>query len=79
MRHTIVGLKELRENIENYIAKVKTGKSFTIVRRAKPIFKIVPPETTEQWETVVDFTTLHKDGISGRRILNELRKLNAKS
>jgi len=39
MKNNIVGLKELRENIENYIAQVKKGKSFIVVRRSKPVLK----------------------------------------
>ena len=39
---TIIGLKELRENIEEYIGKVEKGKSFVVVRRSHPVFKIAP-------------------------------------
>lgn len=79
MKKTIVGLKELRENLETYIHRAKKGDSFTVVRRSKTVFKIVPPEAEELWETVVDFTTMHKEGIPARRILKELHKLNAES
>ena len=37
---TIVGLKELRENIDTYIEGVKKGRSFIVVRKSKPVFKI---------------------------------------
>ena len=77
MKNTIVGLKELRENIDTYIAEVRKGKSFVVVRKSRPIFKIVPSELEEQWETVADFTRINKHGVSASVILKELRKLNA--
>ena len=65
MKDSIVGLKELRENLEDYIVSVKRGKSFLVVRRSKPIFKISPPSEneTEIWEPVIDFTKIKKGGI----------------
>ncbi len=77
MKNSIVGLKELRENIDTYIAEVEKGNSFVVVRKSKPVFKIVPSELEEQWETVADFTRLSKHGIPASAILKELRKLNA--
>lgn len=76
MKNNIVGLKKLRENIETYISKVKEGESFIIIKKSKPVFKIVPPEAEEQWETVVNFTEINKNGVSAREVLKELRKLN---
>ncbi len=76
MKNSIVGLKDLRENIDTYIAKVGRGKSFIVVRKSKPIFKIVPSEREEQWETVADFTRINKRGVPAYTILKELRKLN---
>ena len=74
MKNTIVGLKELRENIETYISQVKRGKSFVIVRRSKPLFKIssISSDESELWETVVDFTKVKKGGIFVRDILSRL-------
>lgn len=77
MKNTIVGLKELRENIDTYITEVRKGKSFVIVRKSKPIFKIVPSELEEQWEIAADFTRINKHGVPTSTILKELRKLNA--
>ena len=76
MKTPILGLKELRENLDNYISQVNKGRSFVVVRKSKPIFKIVPPETEEQWEAVADFTTINKRGVPAKKILEELRKLN---
>ena len=76
----LIGLKELRENVDTYIAEVKKGKSFIIVRRSEPVFKITPPHNSdESWETVIDFTEFYKDGIPARRLLKKLRLLNEKS
>ena len=77
MKSTIVGLKELRENVEDYIAEVKKGKSFIVVRRSRPVFKISAPETEEMWDTVVDFTEVKKGGVLAGDVLKALRKLNA--
>ncbi|MSU73980.1 hypothetical protein EXS56_02455 [Candidatus Kaiserbacteria bacterium] len=62
---SIIGLKELRDNVDTYIAAVKKGKKFTVFRHSKPVFSIVPPGEVEYdldeldgsgWKTVVDFT-----------------------
>lgn len=73
MKNAIVGLKELRADIESYIAEVKKGKSFIVVRRSKPVLKISSPEEDEGiWETVVDFTKIKKGGISISDLLSRL-------
>ncbi|MBI3627610.1 MAG: type II toxin-antitoxin system prevent-host-death family antitoxin [Candidatus Sungbacteria bacterium] len=77
---TIIGLKQLRENVEKYVLEVHKGKSFTVVKKSKPVFRIVPPdEDNEMWETVVDFTEFNKKGVPARELLRRLRSLNAKS
>lgn len=77
MKNNIVGLKELRGNMQKYASLVERGESFVIVRKSRPIFKIVPPESENQWETVADFTKINKNGLAAKEILKELRKLNA--
>ena len=77
MRANILGLKELRENMQKYASLVERGRSFMVVRKSKPVFKMVPPETEEEWETVVDFTKINKNGLDAKRVLRELRNLNA--
>ncbi len=74
MKHsTIVGLKELRENIESYISKVKEGDSFIIVRKSKPVFKISPlEEDADLWESVIDFTKIKKGGVPIADLLSRL-------
>lgn len=39
---TIIGLKELRQNATQIAERVMKGESFTVVKRSKPIFDIVP-------------------------------------
>lgn len=77
MRTNILGLKELRENMQKYASLVEGGKSFVVVKKSKPLFKMVPPELEEEWEMVADFTKINKNGVDARRVLRELRKLNA--
>ncbi len=77
MKNNIVGLKELRVNIQKYASLIEKGESFVVVRKSRPIFKIVPPESEDQWETVVDFTKINKNGVAAKEILQELHKLNA--
>lgn len=60
-----------------WIDQIRKGKSFLVVRKSKPVFKIVPPEMEEQWEAVADFTAIDKNGVSAKEVLKELRKLNA--
>ena len=73
MKNNIVGLKELRNNLEIYISEIKKGKSFIIVRRSEPILKISSPdEENDLWEKVVDFTKIKKDGVSLSDVLARL-------
>ena len=76
----IIGLKQLRENADNYIAEIKRGKSFMVVRRSKPVFLLVPPDEHEsQWETVIDFTEFYREGIPAHLLLKKLRALHGKT
>jgi prevent-host-death family protein len=74
MKHnTIVGLKELRENLETYISKVKKGDSFIVVRKSKPVFRISPmDDDASLWEPVIDFTKIKKCGVSITDLLSRL-------
>jgi len=71
----IIGVKELRENLSVYTDQVQAGKSFTIVRRSKPIFKMVPVTDEDddgQWERVIDFTKIKKGGVPIDEVLSRL-------
>lgn len=71
----IIGVKELRNNLNNYISLVDQGKSFTVVKRSCPVFRIIPIEEEDQWETVVDFTKINKEGVSAKEVLKSLSRL----
>lgn len=72
----IIGLKELRENMELYITKVQNGEQITVFRRSTPLFTLNPIDAAESgWETVVDFTEINKNGVSGRDILKSMKSM----
>lgn len=68
----IIGFKEFRENAQRYIDQIQRGRSFTVVRRSKPVFKITAPDEEEMWETVVDFTRIKKGGVPAKDVLKYL-------
>ncbi len=75
----IVGLKELRENMEKYIGHVKKGRSFTVVRRSRPIFKVVPVDEwgdEGEWETIADFRDMPNGGMPATDFIKLLTKKN---
>jgi antitoxin (DNA-binding transcriptional repressor) of toxin-antitoxin stability system len=73
IKDRFVGLKELRENMEDFIGEINKGKSFTVIRRSEPVFKIAPVDEDESlWESVVDFTKIKKGGIEINKILSRL-------
>lgn len=73
MKNNIVGLKELRENVETYISRIKKGQSFIVVRKSKPVFKLSPlSEEIENWESVVDFTKIKKGGVDIKDLISRL-------
>jgi len=71
-QQNIIGVRELRENLDEYIAKIDKGASFTIVRRSKPVFTINPMNEGGEWEEVVDFTKIKKGGVNIDEILSRL-------
>ena len=76
---TIIGLKQLRENAGKYIAQVSKGRSFTVVRRSRPVFKITPVDEWGDegtWETIVDFTKIRKGGVPATEVLASLKRIN---
>jgi len=73
MATSLVGLKELREHTQHYIEEVKRGKSFVVIRKTKPVFKIAPIGKDEGvWEEVIDFTKIRKGGVRIEEILSRL-------
>jgi len=72
---TIVGLKELRENMDNYISLVNKGMKITVVRRSMPVFTISAPESSQDdsaWEQVVDFTKIKQGGVNIKDVLKRI-------
>lgn len=81
---SIIGLKQLRDNVDTYIAAVKKGKSFTVFRHSKPVFSIVPPAEVEYdleeldgpgW-TDFDLTKIRKGGVPAEEVLAALQRLH---
>ena len=76
--NTIIGLKELRENTEHYINAINKGRSFTVVRRSRPIFKVMPVDEwgdEGKWESMIDFRKLKKNGVLASEVLKTLHKI----
>lgn len=67
----IIGLRELRENVNRYARKIAKGESFIIFKHSKPLFKIGPIEE-ERWEEVIDFTKIKKGGVEIDKIIDRL-------
>jgi antitoxin (DNA-binding transcriptional repressor) of toxin-antitoxin stability system len=67
----IIGLKNLRENMVEYIKQVSRGKTFIVFKQSKPLFKISPIEN-DQWEEVIDFTKIKRGGVDIKDILSRL-------
>jgi prevent-host-death family protein len=67
-----VSLKELRENFPEYIEAIAKGKSFTVVKRSKPIFQINPVSDESGWQTIADFTSIDERGVDADEVLKQL-------
>lgn len=72
----IIGLKEFRQNAESFIKRVNKGESFTVLKRSAPVFKITPVDSEEDWETIIDFTKIDKDGVSASDVLASIRRVH---
>jgi len=68
----IIGLKELRLNMAKYASRVKTGQSFIVIKKNKPLFRIMPLEKENSWEEAVDFTKIKKGGVDIDEVLARL-------
>jgi prevent-host-death family protein len=77
-KETIVGLKELRENMEVYIKRVNKGESVTVFRKNVPLFRLAPidEDYDGQWETVINFTEIDKKGVPVEEVLASLKKMH---
>lgn len=68
----LINLKEFRQHVAKYEARVQKGDSFIVMRRSRPLFRISPIEE-KGWETVIDFTAFRKGGISATELLERLQ------
>ena len=77
----IIGLKDLRENTEKYISAVGKGKSFTVVRRSRPVFRLLPVDENQDegaWETVLDLSRGKNASITAGELLRMIKKSNVR-
>ena len=78
-KSNIVGLKELRENMEVFIERVNAGESITVYRRSTPLFKLSPVEEDEgEWETIIDFTKEIGGGMPADELLASIKAYGQK-
>lgn len=77
-KNQIIGLKDLRLNTSKYINRLNRGESFTVVKRSRPVFKVIPFDEDDDslWETVVDFTKINPRGVPIDHVLKSLKRLN---
>ena len=65
----------LRNSAKEYFDEVEKGKSFVIIRKGKPIAKVIPftePEKIPTWKRPINRVTL-KSGIDSSVILRQIR------
>ena len=75
----LVSLKDLRLKLTNYTKRVEEkGDSFLVLRKSKPVFKIIPVEDAS-WETIIDFTEIDPTGVPAKKVVEALKKLNAEA
>ncbi len=70
MSNNIISFKEFRLNAQTYIDGASKGKSFLVVKRSRPVFRILPVE--DVWETLVDFTEINPQGVKAKTLLKYL-------
>ena len=72
----LVSLKDLRLKLTDFTNRVlSNGESFIILKKSKPVFKIVPIEE-ETWETIVDFTEIKPTGVPLEKVKAALKKMS---
>ena len=72
IKTNIVPLKMFRTNTEKYIREIANGSTFVVMRKSRPIFRMVP--VLENWETVIDFTEISPNGVPVDAVLKALKK-----
>ena len=76
----LLSLKDFRTQLTKYADRVsKKGDSFVILKRSKPVFKVVPINHEEEWETVIDFTEIDPKGVPFSKVIKALEELESES
>lgn len=78
----LISVKQLRENMPTYLAEIAKGKSFTVLKRSKPVFLMTPilgDDEEEGWETIADFREINPEGVPFKDVLKVLREWPTKS
>ena len=57
--------------MQEYAKKVQKGDSFIVFKKSKPLFKITPINGGN-WEEVIDFTKIDKQGVNIEDLLKRL-------
>ncbi len=70
--YNTIGLKEFRENVDKFAKLIAKGKSYVVMRKNKPLFKLSAVEDESEWETVIDFTKIKKGGVDIDDVLARL-------
>lgn len=68
----LIGLKDLRLNMNKYADEVKAGKSFIVLKQSKPLFKLSPVDDDDNWEEVINFAKIKKGGVNIDELLAAL-------
>lgn len=71
-KHTIIGIKELQHNLARVARQTLAGKSFVVLKHAKPLFRIepinVPGKKTYTIEDLYDIQFETKDRNLSKKI-----------
>ena len=61
--------------MDSYISQINKGRSFVVVRKSKPVFRLAPLDVWGDegvWEKVVDFTKIKKGGVLLNDVLSKI-------
>ena len=73
--YNIIPLKQFRIKLTQYAKQVSEhGNSFIVLKKSKPLFKIVPIDE-DSWDTVVDFTQIDPKGVPLNKVKQALEEL----
>jgi len=62
----MLSIKDFRTKLTDYTKRVsENGDSFIVLKKSKPVFKVVPIDADEgEWQTIIDFTEIDPKGVS---------------